>query len=205
MRPLLQYVGETIFKIVSPTYCNNGLMALLRLIADAEELEEHWYQCHNLVTYIYISQICDTLEQRMCTAAHPRFRYLSLFSPRGDYPFVFDYYKGKKERKLMLPEEKLIFHNAIEEGPSNWGKLFKPCSICAGHIWFRPFKLYEPEDAPLPRHSWVLCKHCHRAFVHELDRANLITPVRIRVAVGLVAAERSPHVNGARQLKREFS
>lgn len=80
----------------------------------------------------------------------------------------------------------------------------KHCSICRQRIWFEPLKVLEPEDAPEPRHSWVLCKQCYNALVTELRRAKIHTPLRVRVAIGMVAAERWPlaypnslHAHGA--------
>jgi len=72
---------------------------------------------------------------------------------------------------------------------------FKPirCAICTGYIWLRPIALKEPVEAPEPRHEWVLCSYCHKALLNEMRRSSLSSPVRLRVAIGLVAAERSPY------------
>lgn len=59
-------------------------------------------------------------------------------------------------------------------------------------IWFRPIAIREPPGAPEPRQEWVLCKPCHAALLVEMRRASLPSPVRLRIAMGLVAAERSP-------------
>ena len=74
------------------------------------------------------------------------------------------------------------------------GRWYKPirCSICTSFIWFHPIALKEPPGAPEPRHEWVLCKPCHAALLVEMRRAPLPSPVRLRIAMGLVAAERSP-------------
>jgi hypothetical protein len=87
---------------------------------------------------------------------------------------------------------------------------FKPirCSICALHIWLHPIALKEPVEAPEPRHEWVLCSYCHKALLNEMRRASLSSPVRLRVAVGLLAAERSPYgyyMSQQRAFQREFS
>ncbi len=63
----------------------------------------------------------------------------------------------------------------------------------------------EPADAPEPKHVWILCKPCHRALLAEIRRSPLRTPVRLRVAVGLVAAERSPILNTRIREAREFA
>ena len=74
------------------------------------------------------------------------------------------------------------------------GRWYKPirCSICTSFIWFRPIMLKEPPEAPEPRQEWVLCKPCHKVLLVEMRRSSIRSPVRLRIAMGLVAAERSP-------------
>ena len=74
------------------------------------------------------------------------------------------------------------------------GRWYKPvrCSICTSFIWFHPIAHKEPVEAPEPRYEWVLCKPCHEALLVEMSRSSLRSPVRLRIAMGLVAAERSP-------------
>lgn len=50
----------------------------------------------------------------------------------------------------------------------------------------------EPEDVPEPRRSWILCNDCYQALVIEMRRSPVRTPLRLRIAVGLVASERWP-------------
>ena len=66
------------------------------------------------------------------------------------------------------------------------------CSICANRIWSHPVALREPEDVPEPRASWVLCADCHAALVVEMRRSPVRSPLRLRIAMGIVAAERWP-------------
>src|SRR5205085_3590379 len=66
------------------------------------------------------------------------------------------------------------------------------CSICTSHIWFEAIPLVEPEGVPEPRRSWTLCKSCHRGLLAELRRSPIRSPLRLRIAMGLVAAERAP-------------
>ena len=66
------------------------------------------------------------------------------------------------------------------------------CSICTSRIWFEAIPLIEPEGVPEPRRSWTLCKSCHRALLVELRRSPIRSPLRLRIAMGLVAAERAP-------------
>jgi hypothetical protein len=66
------------------------------------------------------------------------------------------------------------------------------CSICYRRIWNSPLLLREPDGAPEPQHVWTLCKTCHDAVQTQLTRSPLRSPLRVRVAIGLVAAERWP-------------
>ena len=71
--------------------------------------------------------------------------------------------------------------------------------------------LSEPVEAPEPRHEWVLCKACHEALLIEMGRSSIRSAVRLRIAVGLVAAERSPRAYQStptlevQQFQREFA
>jgi hypothetical protein len=66
------------------------------------------------------------------------------------------------------------------------------CSICTRHIWFDYVALTEPEGVPEPRHSWTLCHECHLALVTEMRRSPVRSPLRLRVAMGIIASERWP-------------
>lgn len=72
------------------------------------------------------------------------------------------------------------------------------CSICTDAIWFSPIALKEPVGAPEPRREWVLCHSCHDALLTQMRRSPIRTPLRLRIAMGLVAAERSPQAYGVR-------
>lgn len=67
------------------------------------------------------------------------------------------------------------------------------CSICNNRIWFGPIRIREPESVPQPRLAWVLCKECHGALLDEVRRSPISSPLRLRIAVGIIAAERWPH------------
>lgn len=43
-----------------------------------------------------------------------------------------------------------------------------------------------------PRLSWTLCKGCYHALLAELRRSPIRSPLRLRIAIGLVASERWP-------------
>ena len=94
------------------------------------------------------------------------------------------------------------------------GRWYKPirCSICTNLIWFHPIALKEAVGVPEPRHEWVLCKPCHEALLVEMRRYSIRSPARLRIALGLVAAERSPkaytistHMREQRDFQREFA
>lgn len=67
------------------------------------------------------------------------------------------------------------------------------CAVCTRRIWFDPIYIQEPEGVPVPRKSWVLCKECHGLLATEFRRSPVRSPLRLRIAMGLIAAERSPH------------
>lgn len=90
------------------------------------------------------------------------------------------------------------------------GSWYKPlrCSICTNFIWIRPIALKEPIEAPEPRYEWILCKPCYEALQEEVHRSIVRTSIRLRIAMGLVAAERSPHaytMNSQMREQREFN
>ena len=69
------------------------------------------------------------------------------------------------------------------------------CSICMRRTWFNAIPLMEPEGVPEPRQQWTLCKRCHEALLVQMRRSPVRTPLRLRIAMGLVAAERSPQAH----------
>jgi hypothetical protein len=99
------------------------------------------------------------------------------------------------------------------ETEKRW-RWYKPirCSICMSFIWFNPIALKESVGAPEPRQEWVLCKSCHSALLMEMRRSSIRSPARLRIAVGLVAAERSPkayhmgtYIREQQEFQREFA
>lgn len=66
------------------------------------------------------------------------------------------------------------------------------CSICDRKLEQTAFFLTEGDEAPEPQQVWLLCASCNTAVQSELSRSELRSPVRTRVAVGLVASARSP-------------
>ncbi len=68
------------------------------------------------------------------------------------------------------------------------------CSICMRRTWFHTIHLIEPEGVPDPRQEWALCRRCHQALLIQMRVSPVRTPLRLRIAIGLVASERSPYV-----------
>ena len=56
----------------------------------------------------------------------------------------------------------------------------------------------EPEGVPEPRRSWVLCKDCYHALLTEVRRSPIYSPLRLRIAMGIVASERWPEAHPTR-------
>ncbi len=67
------------------------------------------------------------------------------------------------------------------------------CSICEARLWHNFIPLKEPEGVPAPRQEWTLCKRCHSELLDQLRLSPVRSPLRLRIAIGLVAAERSPY------------
>ena len=66
------------------------------------------------------------------------------------------------------------------------------CSICTRYIWFNPVHMLEPQGVPEPRLSWTLCKQCNEAVTVEMQNSPVRSPLRLRIAMGMVASERWP-------------
>src|SRR5579859_6749646 len=112
----------------------------------------------------------------------------------------------------MMPGNDVTAATRQETGQrERWYKPIR-CSICTSFTWFHPIAIKEPLEAPeLPR-EWVLCKPCHEALHVEMRRSSIRSPVRLRIAMGLVAAERSPKaynlstdMREQRAFQREFA
>jgi len=66
------------------------------------------------------------------------------------------------------------------------------CSICANRIRYDAVHLMEPEGVPEHRRSWILCQECYQVLLVEMRKSPIRTPLRLRIAMGLVASERWP-------------
>lgn len=71
-------------------------------------------------------------------------------------------------------------------------RIITRCSVCTCRIWFDPMRVIEPEGVPETRLSWTLCKGCYHTLLRELRRSPVRSPLRIRIAMGMVASERWP-------------
>lgn len=71
-------------------------------------------------------------------------------------------------------------------------RMFARCSVCASRVFFRPIRLMEPVGVPEPRLTWMLCGACYHALLAEMRRSPIKSPLRLRIAIGLVASERWP-------------
>lgn len=72
------------------------------------------------------------------------------------------------------------------------------CSICQRRLGMSLFFLEETGDVPEPRQSWALCEACNEAVHEQMAHSSVRTPVRLRVAVGIVATERTPEARRGR-------
>lgn len=77
------------------------------------------------------------------------------------------------------------------------GMLRPRCDVCGQPLGAHGYYVCEePEaivalEAPDPPREWTLCRECSEAVSRRVERMTLPTPRRLRVAVGLVASERS--------------
>lgn len=73
------------------------------------------------------------------------------------------------------------------------------CDICRKRLGETLSYLEETGDVPEPRQSWVLCEECSAAVHEQMDNAPVRSPLRLRVAVGVVSTERTPEARRARR------
>jgi len=72
------------------------------------------------------------------------------------------------------------------------------CSICTQRLGRFLFFIEETGDVTEPRQSWVLCADCNAAVHDRLEQSPVRSPMRLRVAIGLVASERTPQARRAK-------
>ena len=66
------------------------------------------------------------------------------------------------------------------------------CAICERKLGKSLHFVEETGDVPEPRGSWLLCDECDAAVHEQLARTPIQSPLRLRIAVGLAASERTP-------------
>lgn len=72
------------------------------------------------------------------------------------------------------------------------------CAICQRRLGNSIHFLEETGAAPEPRQSWALCDACNDAVREQIRISPVRSDLRLRVAVGLVATERTPSARRAR-------
>jgi hypothetical protein len=65
------------------------------------------------------------------------------------------------------------------------------CVICRRRV-SSLIRIEESGDVPEPHQSWWLCTDCDEAVASQLARSPTTGTLRLRIAVGIVAAERHP-------------
>lgn len=65
------------------------------------------------------------------------------------------------------------------------------CDICGRPLGSRSYYFEEGAEVPDPRQTWTICAACNDAVLRQIDRVAVQTPMRLRVAVGVVASERA--------------
>ena len=88
---------------------------------------------------------------------------------------------------LMAPSTE----SGEQEGPLR-------CAICQRRLGDNICYLEETGDVPLPRQSWMLCMVCNEAVKEQMALNPVQSPVRLRVAIGVVSTERTPAARRAR-------
>jgi hypothetical protein len=73
------------------------------------------------------------------------------------------------------------------------------CAICARRLGSAICYLEETGDVPPPRQSWMLCIACNEAVKQQMALVPVQSPIRLRVAIGVVSTERTPAARRARR------
>jgi hypothetical protein len=72
------------------------------------------------------------------------------------------------------------------------------CAICQRRLGRSIHFLEETGAVPEPRQSWALCDSCNGAVREQMRLSPMRGDLRLRVAIGLVATERTPSARRAR-------
>jgi hypothetical protein len=66
------------------------------------------------------------------------------------------------------------------------------CTLCDQRSSGPHYRVVESDPSEDEPRSWLLCVDCAAAVRQEVERADLRTPLRVRIAVGIVALQRRP-------------
>lgn len=95
------------------------------------------------------------------------------------------------DSRLPSEEPRAIAH---EQAPDTLdaadGRLH--CAICEHRLGKTFRRLDEGAYVPDSGQSWALCAKCYQAVQRQIAAAPVRSPLRVRVAVGIVASERTP-------------
>jgi hypothetical protein len=99
-----------------------------------------------------------------------------------------------------LADSDLAVTERPEETHGTGNRAIIRCSICRKRTWLNTAHfIEEPPGVPEPRQSWTLCKRCYTELMTEMERSPVLSPLRLRIAIGIVASERSPDVYAPRR------
>jgi hypothetical protein len=78
------------------------------------------------------------------------------------------------------------------------------CDVCGQAVGKHAYYREEERDLPDPRQSWTICGDCNDAVSRQLEQVTVRASQRLRVAIGVVAAERAaPRDDEAQATERE--
>lgn len=90
-----------------------------------------------------------------------------------------------------VSDERSAARAELEQAPTR-------CAICQHRLGRSIHFLEETGDVPEPRQSWALCDTCNDAVREQMRLSPMRGSLRLRVAIGLVATERTPAARRAR-------
>lgn len=83
----------------------------------------------------------------------------------------------------------IVMRDGQEPSRASQGDERQRCAICSRRLGRPHWYLEEAGDENEPPRSWLVCGRCHAAVERELQRADLRTPQRLSIAIGVVASE----------------
>jgi hypothetical protein len=79
------------------------------------------------------------------------------------------------------------------------------CDVCGRRIVGSGYYFEETEPAPEPRRMWTLCEACAEMAQREVERTSVRSPLRLRIAMGIVASERGSGGTPGREVAEDDS